>query len=362
MSEMPAAGSESPAPTSTADVASNVIDAFDQTTSADPGSDPGDDAPEAPEAPVTAAPEPTATPAPKAAPDPVALTEEEQLLKEFGFKDAKKPDGRDHYIPRPKVLQMLASGLKRGKEKWTAERGVIESQASEYRGALDELRNDVLSADPRELLGKLADVNPAYRQVLDRLDGPAPQAAQAVPADKPKPDVDLGNGQWTYSVEGVEKLAEWKAQQLIEARFKPLEERDKAAQQQAARQQAEREQGQRLQAQMQAAQAWPGFGTIGAELTDFQSAVLAKLQQDSQQAAARRERPTMSLREAYLEVYAEQLSTDRNAVRADVLKGLKTAPAAPALSRQPVDSPRAPGPVSTADVASKVIDRLTRGA
>ncbi len=70
----------------------------------------------------------------------------------------------------------------------------------------------------------------------------------------------------------------------------------------------------------------------------------------------------MTLREAYLEVYADGLSADRNAVRADVLHGLKTAPRAPARSRQPVDSPRAPGPVSTADVASKVYDRLNRGA
>ena len=359
MSEMesaPAEPSAPSAPTSTAEVAAQVIDSY-EPSSGDTDSDAGS-VTESDDAPAETAPALQAAPTLKA--EPQTLSEEESLLKEFGFKDAKKPDGRDHYIPRPKVLQMIASGLKRGQEKWTAERGVIESQANEYRGALDELRQDVLTSDPRVLIEKLAEVNPKFRTFLD---SPAQTTAAPAGGDRPQPDVDLGNGQWTYSVEGVEQLAAWKAQQLIEARFKPIEDRDKAAQQQAQEREVAQQIAQRSHTQMQTAQTWPGFGSLAPDgaLSEFQTAVLTRLQQDSQQARQRGERPTMSLREAYLEVQAERLSADHNTVREGVLRGLKTAPKAPALSRQATDSPRAPGPVSTSDVASRVLARLERG-
>ena len=356
MSEMDAAPVESSAPTSTADAAANVIDAFEQTESTDsnpdPGSDSGDETPE-----IAAAPAPKAAPEPKAAPVAKATSEEESLLEEFGFKDAKKPDGRDHYIPRPKVLQMIASGLKRGKEKWTTERGVLESQATEYRGYLDELRAGV-TGDPEQFLRTLASQDTRYAKFL----GGQQQApsAPAVPNDKPQPDIDLGNGQSTYSVEGVEALTAWKAQQMLNERLAPWEARDKEAQ----HQQAQRQILERSQTQMQTATSWPGFGSMAQDgsLSDFQTAVLGRLQQDSQQAQQRGERPSMSLREAYLEVYAEGLSTDHNAVREEVIRGLRTAPKAPALTRQGLDAPKAPGPMSTADAAARVLARMERGS
>jgi hypothetical protein len=357
MSEIDAApAAESSAPTSTSDVAANVIDSFKQTESSgiEQGSDPGDETPE-----IAAAPAPKAAPEPKAAPVAKATSEEEELLSEFGFRDAKKPDGRDHYIPRPKVLQMIASGLKRGKEKWSTERGVLESQATEYRGYLDELRAGV-TGDPEQFLRTLASQDTRYARFLEQGgQAPAPQAT-AVPDDKPRPDIDLGNGQSTYSVEGVEALTAWKAQRMLNERLKPWEDRDKQAQQQ----QAQRQIMERSQGQMQTATSWPGFGAMAQDgsLSDFQTAVLGRLQQDSQQAAQRGERPSMSLREAYLEVYAEGLSTDHNAVREEVIRGLRTAPKAPALTRQGLDAPKAPGPMSTADAAARVLARMERGS
>ena len=349
------------APTRTADVAANVIDSYEQASEApDTGRDPGDETTETGAEPTTTATAPetqTATPA-----APQALTEEEQLLAEFGFKDAKKPDGREHYIPRSKVLKMIGSGLKRGQEKWTTERTGLEARTREYAGHLAEMRQDV-TGDPEVLLAKLADVNPRLKAYLDQRQ-PAQAPRQEAPSDKPQPDVDLGNGQMTYSVAGVEALTAWKAAQLLNERLKPLEDRDKAAQQAAQARDYAQQVRQQSETQMQTAQTWPSFGPLAQDgtLTEFQTAVLTRLQQDTQQAQQKGTRPTMSLREAYLEVYAERLSTDHHTVRAAVLKDLKTAPSAPALSRQAVDSPRAPGPVSTADVASKAYDRLMRGA
>ena len=360
MSEESAPAAE--APTSTADVAANVIDNYEQASEApDTGRDPGDETPETGAESPAATPETPATQTAKPAVPPT-LTEEEQLLAEFGFKDAKKPDGREHYIPRSKVLKMIGSGLKRGQEKWTTERAGLETRTREYEGHLAEMRQDV-TGDPEVRLAKLADVNPRLKAYLDQRQ-PAPAARQEAPSDKPKPDIDLGNGQMTYSVEGVEALTAWKAAQLLNERLKPIEDRDKAAQQQAQAREYAQQVRQQSDAQMQTAQTWPNFGPLAPDgtLTEFQTAVLTRLQQDTQQAIQKGTRPSMSLREAYLEVHAERLSTDHNTIRASVLKDLKTAPSAPALSRQAVDSPRAPGPVSTADVAAKNYDRLMRGA
>ena len=122
---------------------------------------------------------------------------------------------------------MIGSGLKRGQEKWTTERGVVEGQVSELRGHLNEMYADI-RGDPKALLSKLAEVDARYKVFVGP--APAPTPPQAIPSDKPKPDVDLGNGQMTYSVEGVEPLAAWKAQQLLNERLKPWEEREKTAQ------------------------------------------------------------------------------------------------------------------------------------
>lgn len=349
MSDVIAPASEpasSPAPEaapSTSEIAAQNFDAFES------GTDPGDEAPAASD-PVSA---PPIAESPRAATVSSEEQEIEALLGEFGFKDARKPDGREHYIPRSKVLKMIGSGLKRGQEKWTTERGVLESQTAELRHAMQQIAEG-LKGDPEAILAEFAQVDPrwaAYRKGQ-------PQAQTADP--KPEPDLDLGNGARTYSPDGLTKLLEWQVRQVVDSRLSPLEQQAKireAQQQDHARQQA-------VQRSIEDATKWPEFGAFAEDgsLTPFQQAVLDTLQRDSQQAAREGRRPSMTLRQAYLEVYAEKRSTDESAVRERVLRELQTAGKAPALSRSASEAPKATGPRTTSDIAARAMARLERGA
>jgi hypothetical protein len=346
---------ESAPPTSTADIASQVIEAAERT----PNSDSGDGSDETPTPEASAEAPRVAEPA-RTVPEPTKdLSEEEKLLAEFGFRQAFKPDGREHYIPRSKVLQMIGSGLKRGLEKWTGEKTTLEQRATELQGNLNEMYQDIMG-EPKALIAKLAEVNPRYRAFLEPQQAATPQAQTPTPdAEMPPPDYPLPDGSRTYSLEGIQKLLDWNTKRVeskLEARIKPWEERDKELK-------AERERHaiiQRTQSHMQEAQAWPDFGQLPADgtLTAFQQAVLDRLRQDTAAAKAAGQSPKMTLREAYLEVRTERLSTDHNTVREAVLKELNDAPKSPTLARQSVDSPKSSRPMSTAEIARSVITQL----
>jgi hypothetical protein len=348
---------ESAPPTSTAEIASQVIEAAERTPSEDSG-ETAAGVTATSEAPGVVEPVRTTQEPPK------DLSEEEKLLVEFGFKQAFKPDGREHYIPRSKVLQMIGSGLKRGLEKWTGEKTTLEQRATELQGNLNEMYQDIMG-EPKELIAKLAEVNPRYRAFLEPHQAATPQAqTPAQDAEMPAPDYPLPDGSRTYSLEGIQKqLIPWLTQAItkqleskMDAKLKPWEERDKELK-------AERERNaivQRTQSHMQEAQAWPDFGQLPADgtLTAFQQAVLDRLKQDTAAAKAAGRRPSMTLREAYLEVRTERLSTDHNTVREAVLKELNDAPKSPTLARQSVDSPKSSRPMSTAEIARSVITQL----
>lgn len=292
----------------------------------------------------TPAPSPDLTPAPAPEP-PKALTPEEQeieaLLADFGFKDAKKPDGREHYIPRSKVLKMIGSGLKRGQERWTTERQTLERQVQDVAGHLTELRNGVMG-DPRRFIAELATINPRYGAFLH---APEPQA----PEDRePAPDLDLGDGRATYSTQGLQQLLDWKVQQAL----KPIQ----AERQQREQQQAEQLLEAQTQSVMAEAEKWPDFGAMAPDgrLNPFQGQVLQALQQIPPHIPAK-----AALRMAYLEVRQQKLEGDSRAARERALSDLSTA--APALARTPSDARVPPQARSTAEAARRALDRLERG-
>lgn len=334
-------------PTSTAEVASQAFDAFEAAESN--GTDDGE----------TSAAAPVAEPAaePKAAPVAKTLTEAEQLLHDAGYKAAKKPDGRDNYIPHSKVVKIIENGLAQGKGAFGQKYQALETEATTLKQHMAELRAD-LSGDPKAFLSKIAEADPRYKVFLE------PQAAPAVPSDRPAPDVDLGNGQMTYSLEQNDKLIEWKARQMLEERFKPIEEREAQIKARAKQAEAQRAFQTRYQQTMTEAQTWPGFGSMAPDgsLSEFQQAVLGRLTADSEKAAAAGKRPSMTLREAYLEVHAERLSTDHNKVRETILKELNGAPRSTAVSRSGGETAKIPAGASTADIAARTLERLERGA
>jgi hypothetical protein len=348
MNEMEATTTTDSAPTSSADIAGQVIGELE---AADTG---GSDAPGY----IDAGSEAVEV---KAEPVKAVLSPEEQeietLLAEFGFKEAKKPDGREHYIPRSKVLKMIGSGLKRGQEKWTTEKGVFDGQVSELRAHLDAVRADV-HGDPKTFLEKLAAVDPRYKAFLEAQ--PAPVQGKATPDDRPKPDVDLGNGAWTYSPDQNDRLIEWKARQLLDERLKPIEEREqsaKAERERAAFQDHAREQVRGLMAE---AQTWPLFGQIAADntYTPFQTEILTELKKDRETAEAAGRRPAMSLRQAYLEVYARHQEPDK--IRERLLQEINAAPKSTAVVGGNPDGRASNKPRSTSDIVRQVIGTLEK--
>jgi hypothetical protein len=333
------------APQSTQDLAATVIQEAEGSIQESPG--------------VVEREEPPGV-APVADP-PKELSVEEQLLAEFGFKDAKRPDGREHYISRSKVLQMIGSGLKRGQARWDGERTAIETERTALRGHLEQLRAGV-SGDPKAFLSELASHDPRYKAFLEPQ--AAPVAPQAQIADMPKPNVPLGDGSFTYDVEGIQKLIEWavdaKMMPKVDERLKPYAERVKDEEERAQTESQRAALRTSTQQQMTEAQSWPGFGTLAADnsLTPFQQEVLTELANDTAKARAANRRPTMTLRQAYLEVHARQLAADDTAKRAKWIEESNAAPRSTSVTRGGAESTRPRGPRSTEEIAREQIQRL----
>lgn len=338
------------APTTTAGIAASVIETAEQQA------DSGEATTEAPT--IDASAEAVEVPAVAALeqPKPADLSPAAKFLLEQGHK-AKTVDGRDSWLKVGTVEKMLDRYVQQHESEWTGSRTTLESQVKELNGHLKEMYADI-AGDPKALIEKIAAADPRYRVFL----APQAQAVQTPPKidDRPKPDVDLGNGSWTYSPEGVEALTAWKAQQLLDARLKPWEDRDKADADRAKQAALDKQLTDRTQSTMQEAQTWPLFGPLAADgsLTEVQAAVLAELKKDSDAAQAAGKRPTLTLEGAYIRVTGPRFTEDDNARRARLLKEIGAAPKSPALARQPIDAGKPGKPASTADIARQVMSQL----
>lgn len=338
------------APTSTAEAASQVIDSFES------GNDDGIEV-----SGETPAAEPTTETPAADTPEPAKeLSAEERdaeaLLSEFGYKDARKPDGREHWMPRSKALKMIANGLRKGRDKWGTEKAPLESRVGELQGYLDNLAKGV-SGDPRAFLSELAEIDPRYRSFLEQQAAEARQETPKAEDDpEPQPDYDLGNGSRTYSVEGIRKLREWERRQLqreIDNKLKPYaerEQREKARQAQETQLATLREKTTKA---MSEAQTWPLFGQLPADgsLTPFQQEVLGALQADK----------ALDLRGAYMKVALPRLMEDDTKKRERLLKEINAAPKSTAVTKGGAEIQRQTGPTTTADIAARALERLERG-
>ncbi len=356
------------APTSTAETAANVIDAFEATETRDSGVEISSETPE-PAAEPTATPSATADPAQTPAVIEKPLSEAEKLLHEAGYKSAKKPDGRDNYIPHSKVVKIIENGINQGKGEFGQRYQALETETKSLREYVEEIRADVLG-DPKAFISKIAQVDPRYRAFLEPPAAPAQTAAPD--AEMPAPDLPLPDGSRTYSLEGLQKLLEWNTARTearlmpkFEERIKPWEEREQRERQHAQQQEAIQEIQTRTRGQMEEAQTWPMFGKLnpdGVTLTEFQAEVLGELRKDREAAERAGRRPTMTLRQAYLEAETRYKSADYHAVRERVLKELNGAPKGTAVARTGGDAPKLPAAASTSDIAARTLARLEKGA
>jgi hypothetical protein len=320
-------------PSSTADVAASILESYEE-----PAAETSAEA-----APVESAP-PTVG---------VVESEVDGLLREAGYTDPREPSGREHRIPHSKVRKIIENGLKKGRTEWETTRQAIERERDEHKAQIETFRSLLSDPDEKKFLAEVAKIDPRYARFL--AEQPKPQQRQEAPDPEPEPDYDLGNGSKTYSLEGIKKREEWLRRQIlreIDAKLQPVTEREKRTQQEAEEREylaTRRVEHQKL---MQTAQTWPMFGALPPDgsLTPFQQEVLEAFRAD----------PKGTLRQAYLEV--ERRHQEPYKVRARLLAELKGAPKSTSVSRGPMDTPRAAGPTSTADVAARVMERLERGA
>lgn len=319
---------------STAEIATGVIEAGEQP----------EQIAETPEAPVE-----TQASAPPAS----TLSEAEQLLLEEGYLGEKLADGRSNKIPYPRVKAMIDKSREKVVSEWTSKYSAVEAQVKEAHGHLEQLRAAVLG-DEEALIREFAAVNPRWQRFLEQNAEPA---RQEFGTDMPRPDYELPDGTRTYSLDGIQKqLIPWLTQAIkaealkeVDSKLTARERAERDKQSFAQRSQAERDR------QMAEAQTWPMFGTLtpGQPMTPFQSEVLAELRKDSEQAEREKRAPRMSLRQAYLEVYARH--QEPNKVRERVLKEMQSAPKRPALGPQQTETQK-PATMSTQDIARSVLE------
>ncbi len=153
-------------------------------------------------------------------------------------------------------------------------------------------------------------------------------------------------------------MREWDRRQVqreLDKLLQPFKERDAQDKQRAELERANQATIERTRSTIETAKAWPNW-------TDYEPDVLKTLQEDSATAAKESRRPTMTLREAYLEVQAKALAADDTTKRAQWLEAMQKAPKSTSIARPGVEATRKPGPRSSADVARETIAQLEKSS
>jgi hypothetical protein len=146
----------------------------------------------------------------------------------------------------------------------------------------------------------------------------------------------------------------------VEAKLRPLTERDEREKQRIQQEHQQRQLQERVGSQLSEAQTWPLFGKLAEDgtYTEFQTAVLDELKKDSAAAQAEGKRPTLSLEGAYIKVASKRMAEDENAKRARWIEETNKAPKSTAIARQSTDAPRPTGPRSSQEIARATIAKL----
>jgi len=105
------------------------------------------------------------------------------------------------------------------------------AQHKQYKANVEPIER-IMVDNPEQFLELLPHLNPAYGDLI----GAAKQAnAEAREADMPKADIDLGNGQFQYSIPQMEKRLQWeRAQAIKEARAAAAKELEPIKKERAA--------------------------------------------------------------------------------------------------------------------------------
>lgn len=331
-------------------------------------------------APTDEVPSPVAVAAPEAAPE----EPQDEFAKLVGMPQVGV-GGRENRIPYSRVKKITEKQVKEAEakvaevvlgRKLNAGENVTEAvkahvaklpelttKVTEYESRLEAVGRfeNVMANDPQQFLAMLAKV-PAYKDFFEFVESaynarqgqPAQAgvaaAAEAVNPDEamPEPDDLLSDGSKVYSLDGVQKLLDWKARQ-VEARI--TSNYDKKLQEIDARYKpvvSDWEEKRRVEAalpvirkQIEEARTWSLFNESEEE-------ILETLRKD----------PKISLEGAYRQVVFPKLVAERNNVRQEVIKELQTAPVSTSVTSKAAVKPTAPvnsGPRNIEDIIKEQI-------
>lgn len=261
-----------------------------------------------------------------------------KFLLSKGHK-AVKEDGKKNWLPVQTVAGMLDDYVGTHRSTWDSSLSTIQQERDKLKADLDELYAGVRHPDTKEFLKLVAKHDPRYNVYLEPPKPQAPALPSPEQDQEPGPDLDLGDGRLTYSLEGLKKRDAWRERQILrmmDERLKPFAERERLEKERAERESWERGQAQRVQAQIADAQTWPGFKENSDE-------ILKTLQADTEAAQKAGQRPQMSLEAAYRHVVIPKLTADATKAREEALKQVdeqaKLAP--PTVTRPGGGTPKA---------------------
>ena len=241
---------------------------------------------------------------------------------------------RDNRIPHKRVTEMVSKAQAKilkeltgvdvpagtkledfvAQQKTVFAETATKTQTYEQRLANVEKVEKIMQDDPAQYLQLLAQTFPAYAELLGgRVDAGAGRRDAPANDEMPQPDYELAPGQFTYSVEGLQKRDEWLARQ-VEARilkqFSPLTEKLEQEKQALAAQQL-------IEANIPAAtKHLERMEATRPLFKEHKREILAKLQADAQ----------LTVEDAYWDVVGPKLHTDRNRMRQEIIEEQKRIP------------------------------------
>ena len=168
----------------------------------------------------------------------------------------------------------------------------------------------IMRDNPVQFLEMLAQGDPRYADVFRQLAGQQQQQPADTSNVMPQPDYDMGNGNFTYSVEGLRKRDEWNARQ-VEARIMgQLSPLIKSHQESQSERWLQQQHGQLRQHIEHLGSTLPGFSENLEAIKDTFMA----------------DKSLGSMAHAYDRFMAKKNTTDHNKIRAEVVAEMKRIP------------------------------------
>jgi hypothetical protein len=277
-------------------------------------------------------------------------SEEDAFATEHNLKPKDK-HGRENRLPYSAVKRIVGTAerklaqtvigrdVQKGEDPRTlitTHLGGLQETIREHTEEKDRI--NALFERPERFLEVLRTINPRYQELLGdpatgvRSRGEA-AAREPVPTDMPEPDVEFGEGERTYSVDGLRRLLAWNTDQVEQRILKEvrpvLDDRQASEHMRTVILPA-------VNQKIQYAQAnWPGFKENEAE-------ILSVLQADSAEAERTGRPQKLALHDAYIQVREQRRMTDEKKLRLTQDEMRKKILAE--MKQRPSSTSSAPGP------------------